>query len=43
MVLGCLKYVLEMSGIPKKDDGEMVEDYSDYESDLDIDNVSPSE
>jgi hypothetical protein len=30
-------------GTPKKDDGEMVEGHSDYDSDLDIDNVSPSE
>lgn len=48
-VLGCLKYVLEMLGnmslnvTPKKDGGEVVEGHSDYESDLDIDNVSSLE
>jgi hypothetical protein len=49
-VLGCLKYILEMSAsmslnvTPKKNGGEPVDDHSDCESDMDIDDnnyVSP--
>ena len=48
-ILGCLKYILEMSAnmspkvTPEKNSGESVEDHGNCESDMDIDDnyVSP--